>query len=369
MRVIDLIILIFIVLFTTSVSLFVLAFKTKFNMYMAFCTLMMFLSSFYVFKRKVEFEKRATAIYLFAATLLLIIGGIIYKFELIPINFNWENLFMCVGLSIAFLGIALRNIVPVLRCFYLTKKGIIDEPFSKMGIVIGLIILIVGIVFLLSVIIGYKRGLVKIIASLLATLVCIVLVFLISPSVSKWIQESTPLKETVKNKCIELLLPDETTGDEVLQTELPREEQISLIEGADMPDVIRKMLLENNNSEVYTALGVQTFGEYIGAYVAKVIADILAFLITFVAVFIIVRVALGMLNILDKIPLVGGANHLVGGILGAGIGILIIWILFIVITLLYNTSLGVACMKGISESEILTKLYDSNILLKYITKF
>ena len=231
------------------------------------------------------------------------------------------------------------------------------------------LLLIVGIVFLLSVIIGYKRGLVKIIASLLATLVCIVLVFLISPSVSKWIQESTPLKETVKNKCIELLLPDETTGDEVLQTELPREEQISLIEGADMPDVIRKMLLENNNSEVYTALGVQTFGEYIGAYVAKVIADILAFLITLVAVFIIVRVALGMLNILDKIPLVGGANHLVGGILGAGIGILIIWILFIVITLLYNTSLGVACMKGISESEILTKLYDSNILLKYITKF
>ena len=231
------------------------------------------------------------------------------------------------------------------------------------------LLLIVGIVFLLSVIIGYKRGLVKNIASLLATLVCIVLVFLISPSVSKWIQESTPLKETVKNKCIELLLPDETTGDEALQTELPREEQISLIEGADMPDVIRKMLLENNNSEVYTALGVQTFGEYIGAYVAKVIADILAFLITFVAVFIIVRVALGMLNILDKIPLVGGANHLVGGILGAGIGILIIWILFIVITLLYNTSLGVACMKGISESEILTKLYDSNILLKYITKF
>ncbi|MBQ2921687.1 MAG: CvpA family protein [Tyzzerella sp.] len=233
----------------------------------------------------------------------------------------------------------------------------------------NVMLIIVGIVFLLSAIIGYKRGLVKIIASLLATLVCIVLVFLISPSVSKWIQEATPLKEMVKNKCIELLLPDETTEEEALQTEIPREQQISMIEGAAIPEVIQKMLLENNNNEVYTALGVQTFGEYIGAYVAKVIADILAFLITFVVVFIIVRVALGMLNILDKIPLVGGANHLVGGLFGAGIGILIIWILFIVITLLYNTSFGMACMKGISESEILTKLYDSNILMKYITKF
>lgn len=231
------------------------------------------------------------------------------------------------------------------------------------------LLLIVGIVFLLSVIIGYKRGLVKIIASLLATLVCIVLVFLISPSVSKWIQESTPLRETVKNKCIELLLPDDTTGEEALQIEISREQQISMIEGADIPEAIQKMLLENNNNEVYTALGVQTFGEYIGTYIAKVIADIIAFLVTFIAVFIVVRILLGMLNIFDKLPLVGGANHLVGGILGAGIGILIIWILFIVITLLYNTSFGVVCMKEISESEILTKLYDSNILLKYITKF
>ncbi len=231
------------------------------------------------------------------------------------------------------------------------------------------LLIVVGIILLLSVIIGYKRGLVKIIASLLATLVCIVLVFFISPSVSKWIQESTPLRETVKNKCIELILPDETMGEEALQTEIPLEQQRAMIENADIPDVIQEMLVENNHDEGYAALGVQTFGEYVGAYVAKVIADILAFLITFVAVFIIVRIVLGMLNIVDKIPLVGGANHLVGGIFGAGIGILIIWILFIVITLLYNTSLGMACMKGISESEILTKLYDSNILLKYITKF
>ena len=231
------------------------------------------------------------------------------------------------------------------------------------------LLLVVGIIFLLSVIIGYKRGFLKNITSLASTLICVVLVLFISPGVSKWIQESTPLREIMENKCVELLLPDGTTGEEALQTEISREQQITMIEGADLPDIIQKMLLENNNSEVYTALGVQTFGGYIGAYVAKVLADIIAFLITFIAVFIIVRIVLGMLNIVDKIPLVGGANHLVGGIFGAGIGILIIWILFIVITLLYNTSLGMACMKDISESEILTKLYENNILMNYITKF
>lgn len=234
---------------------------------------------------------------------------------------------------------------------------------------LNVLLIVVAIIFLLSILIGYKKGLIKLVASLVSTVICIVLVMLISPSVSKWIQESTPLKETVQNKCVEWLMPDTTMEEEVLQTELPREEQITLIEGAQLPEIFQRMLLENNNNEVYMALGVETFGEYIGAYIAKVIADVLAFLVTFVVVFIIIRIVIGMLGIIDKLPLIGGANHLAGAAVGAGMGILIIWILFIVITLLYNTSFGAACLANISESKILTMLYENNILMNYITKF
>lgn len=233
----------------------------------------------------------------------------------------------------------------------------------------NILLLGVGIIFLLSVLIGYKRGFLKIVVSLVSTLLCIVLVIFISPSVSKWIQESTPLRETVQNKCVEWFIPDGETAENVLQLELSRENERTLIESADLPEVLQNMLWENNNGEAYAALGVETFGEYIGAYVAKVIADVIAFLITFIAVFIIIRVVLAMLKIVDKIPLVGGTNRLLGGVIGAGMGIFVVWILFIVITLLYNTPLGVACLEDIAESGILTKLYDSNILMKYITKF
>lgn len=231
------------------------------------------------------------------------------------------------------------------------------------------LLLVVGVIFLIGVLVGYKRGLLKIAVSLVSTLLCIALVMLISPSVSKWIQEKTPLRDMLKEKCVEWLMPDKSVATDILQTELSRDNQISLIEEAKLPEVFRKMLLENNNSEVYTALGVRTFGEYVGVYIAKVVADIIAFLITFVAAFIIVRILLGMLKILDKIPLVGTANHLAGGVVGAGIALLAIWILFIVITLLYSTSLGTACFEDISESWILTKLYDGNFLINFITKF
>lgn len=233
----------------------------------------------------------------------------------------------------------------------------------------NILLLVVGIIFLLSVLIGYKRGFLKIVVSLVSTLLCVVLVMFISPSVSKWIQESTPLRETIQNKCVEWIVLDGESAENLLQLDLSRENEITLIESADLPEVLQNMLLENNNSEAYAALGAETFGEYIGAYVAKVIADVVAFLVTFIAVFIIIRVVLGMLKIVDKIPLVGGTNRLLGGAIGAGMGVFIIWILFIVITLLYNTPLGVACLEDIAESEILTKLYDSNILMNYITKF
>lgn len=231
------------------------------------------------------------------------------------------------------------------------------------------LLLVVGIIFLICILVGYKRGFIKIVVSLASTLLCVILVMFISPSVSKWIQDSTPLRQTIQNKCVEWMVPDGGTETDVLQTELSRENQISLIEGAELPEIFQKMLLENNNSEVYTALGVHSFGEYIGAYIAKVIADVVAFLVSFIAVFIIIRIIMGVLKIVDKIPLIGGANRMVGGIIGAGMGLLIVWLLFIIITLLYNTSLGAACFENIAESPILTKLYDTNLLMKFITKF
>ena len=230
----------------------------------------------------------------------------------------------------------------------------------------NVLLIVVGIILLLSVIICYKRGLVKILASLLATLVCIVLVFLISPSVSKWIQESTPLRETVKNKCIELLLPDETTGDEVLQTELPREEQISMIEGADIPDVIQKMLLENNNSEAYDLLEVTGFHQYVGAYIANMIIHAMAYLISFVIVWTALKALTIALDLVTKLPLLHGINRLAGGVLGRVLGIVLAWVLFLLGTVLCNGEMGQRFVELIYENQFLTLLYNYNFIMTIV---
>lgn len=232
------------------------------------------------------------------------------------------------------------------------------------------LLLIVGAIFLISIIVGYIRGFLKIALSLAVTVASIFLVIAITPHVSAWIQESTSIADTVQSKIQGMItLPEGVTEDMLSSMEIPREQQISLIEGAGLPSVIQDMLLENNNNEAYEALGVSSFVEYIGAYVTKLIADIISFIIVWVIVTILSRVLMAVIGIVGKIPVIGGINRISGGVVGVGIGLIIVWILFVLVTLLYNTPIGQTCMQDITASQILTKLYDGNILMKYITKF
>lgn len=232
------------------------------------------------------------------------------------------------------------------------------------------LLLVVGAIFLISIIVGYVRGFLKIAVSLAITVASIFLVMAISPHISAWLQESTAIEETVKNKLEEMIeMPEGMNAETLASVEIPREQQIALIEGAGLPGMIRDMLLENNNSEAYQALGVTNFVDYIGSYITKLIADIIAFLVAWMIVTIIARILMGVIGIIGKIPVIGGVNKLVGAVVGAGIALIIVWILFILVTLLYNTTVGQACMTDIAASQILTKLYDGNVLMKFITKF
>lgn len=232
----------------------------------------------------------------------------------------------------------------------------------------NILLIVTGFIFLACVIVGYVRGFVRIVASLAATLVIMIVVMFASPYVSKVILKTVPLEATMQKKCVELL-----TGQDAEQIELDkeptREQQISLIEGAKVPEIFKDLLLENNNSEIYESLGVTYFFEYVGSYIAKLIADMLAFLLTFIVVTIIVRAILYVLGIISDLPLIGGLNRVAGAGLGLGIGLIIVWVMFVAVTLLYSTEIGARCLKDIADSPILTFLYNKNVLMNFITKF
>ena len=114
-----------------------------------------------------------------------------------------------------------------------------------------LLVIVAGI-FLLSFMIGLNRGFIKIVASLSATLIILVLVMVSMPYVGKVLREYTPLEEKVKEKCVQMLQPGEADTTS-------RDTQISLIENSEFPNIFKELLLANNNGEVYENLGVTSF--------------------------------------------------------------------------------------------------------------
>lgn len=231
------------------------------------------------------------------------------------------------------------------------------------------LLIAVGLIFLVCMIVGYTRGFIKIVASLGATVATIVLATFLSPYVSGVLLKTVPIEEMMQEKCMEILMSNQegvTVSDDV---ENSQDAQFFMIENAKLPEVFQQLLLDNNNPEIYKTLGVTTFSEYIGSYLARLIADIVSFLLTLIVVTIVVRTILCTVGFIGKLPVIGGLNRIAGGILGIGTGLIVVWVLFIIITLMYDSEIGRQCFASIAENEFLTYLYENNILMYYITKF
>ncbi|MGN0405367.1 MAG: CvpA family protein [Bariatricus sp.] len=295
-----------------------------------------------------------------------------------------------------------------------------------------LLIVVAGIL-LLGVLVGFVRGAVRIAVSLVATLLTMAVVFVATPYVSKAVISLTPVDEMLEKQCtqtitkllsggqsteglteeqvrsilagagvteeqlaaagitVQDIVDGKVSGEDLAKygisagileghtqekaaeilndAEIPRQTQIAAIEAADIPDVFKELLLSNNNSEVYRALGANTFMEYISKYFAKLIIDIVSFLGTFLVVTIIVRAIVFALDFVTELPVLGILNRLAGMLVGGSVSLIIVGFIFVVITLLYTTEIGKVLMGMIREDEFLTLLYEHNYIMKLITVF
>lgn len=159
-------------------------------------------------------------------------------------------------------------------------------------------------------------------------------------------------------------------ADEALEgADIPKDLQVKAIEMAEMPDIFKSLLSDNNNSEIYEKLGVETFPQYVGEFLSRLIIHIVAFLCTFLLVTIIIRAIVFALDIVSNLPVLGFVNRLAGGVVGIAGGLVIVWVLFIIVTLLYTTSIGRDIYEVIRENAVLNMIYEYNPFMKLATNF
>lgn len=217
---------------------------------------------------------------------------------------------------------------------------------------------IVVAILVINAFIGMKAGLIKTIFSLCSMIVALILTVWLSPYLNDYMRSNEKVYHAVEKK-VEKLLPE-------IDKNTDKNKQVSLIEGLSLPKSIKKALIENNNTQVYKELAVKNFSDYIKGYVTGIVINALAFSVTFILLLILLWIISIALDIISKLPVLHQINKMTGLFAGLIHGLVIVWILFLILTVISSSDLGQKAMVMIAENKFLSLLYNYNYLMNFV---
>ena len=195
---------------------------------------------------------------------------------------------------------------------------------------------VVVAVYLVSMVLyGHYRGFVRLAVSAVSLVLSLGVVHFGAPSVANLLRSNEVVYQAVEDSVTKFIQKDDEAENEAADA-APPSVQRSIIEEMDLPEQLKDALLENNNSEVYEALGVSSFTHYVSRYLAN--------------------------NVVSRLPIISGLNRLAGAALGGAEGIFFVWIAALLITLFSATAIGELFLNQIESNIWLTWLYDHNML-------
>ncbi len=216
-----------------------------------------------------------------------------------------------------------------------------------------------GIFLLGMVLYGHHRGFLRIAVTLTAFVISIVVIRLATPYMTTFLKEHTEIQQLAKESLIKAVgLDFEEEGGQDL---LPAHQRIT-IEQMKLPQQMKKILLDNNNSEVYQRLGVNTFLEYIGSFLADMVLNLSGSVLLFVIVYFGLRLLARWFDLIARLPILCGMNQITGAVLGGIRGLIWLWLFFLAADLCASMGWAEAVRVQIQHSTWLTVLYNNNLI-------
>ena len=205
---------------------------------------------------------------------------------------------------------------------------------------------IVLLIIAICATIGFKKGFLKTLVSMSALIAALILAFIFSAKVTTFIDEHTALRQSAQEAVEEKL--EETFAEKEADT---AEEQKKVLEDSWIPDKLLESMIEKQQE------AAATIAQKIAAGTADLVVKGTGILVTIVVVFIIIKLLIILSGAVNKVPLVGGINKLLGGLLGVVRGIIIVWILLFFVTMFAHTQVGQDILAEVAGSKILSAFY------------
>ncbi len=244
--------------------------------------------------------------------------------------------------------------------------------------------IIVILIFLVFMGLGFARGLIKSVFKIVLTALSLLLAYLLSPIISSIIIENTNIDNSIRNKIYSVIeekveekikeeisqgVDEATTNqlvEQMLEEEPNRNSQIEFIQDLELPDFLQTALIDNNHLEMKKEIGVSNFYDYVSTYLARMIVNAIGFFCTFMFLALLFNVTLLLMNMVMKLPGLNMVNRLGGALFGFVEALLIVWVVFIIIDIAVGTGWGGTLMTQISQSKILSLIYDKNLLAQFV---
>lgn len=223
----------------------------------------------------------------------------------------------------------------------------------------GIVILLILILFIWM---GYRRGFIREIVSFFFVFLSLSLAWAINPYINDFLISETPVYSTIQETCTDFVQKQSSN----LENEMESSSQF--IDGLNLPEILRKNIEKNNNTENYAELSVNTLTEYVSGYLARTIVNGLSYVLAYILATIGIRIVVYILNLIAGLPILKTANKLTGGLVGFVKGLVFIWILFLILTVLCSTEIGKTSLELIEKDSLLSVIYQYDPLIQIFTK-
>lgn len=216
------------------------------------------------------------------------------------------------------------------------------------------------ILFMLCVLISWKRGLFRSILSTAGIIASIIIAVFVAPYVSGFLHENTDVDEKMAAVIEQKLGFDETKEAET------RSAQVATVNALLLPERIKACIVDNNNSEIYSVLGVDGVYAYIAKAIAVLVLNAIVFLVLMLlSKFIFFVMSRRMVGLL-KLPIIRSVDKVGGGCLGVVKGLIYTWLFFLILSIGSAWEWSANLIQQIDENPLLKLLYDNNLLLDVV---
>lgn len=209
-----------------------------------------------------------------------------------------------------------------------------------------------------NVFIGYRKGFLRVVYSILGWVLVFAFVAVATPYVEDFLIENTNWQTQITRHCESYLEKKAQEKIEQKAKEQEEETESSVL----VPEDIFSVLGQDGTELMNEAMKQSGVYHQVAVKMAQYVIRAIAFLMVLLAASIIQHWVYRMLKTVDKIPILKDANRILGMFVGAFKGLILIWIVFYLVDIFGMKDMKDMFHQQIEESRILIYIYDNNMV-------